>query len=415
MENLRELQAQGLPVTWLDQGREARIMDWVHLFFLGMDTFADLSKFQGFKAGRLWIEEPAPVVDVSGGVAAASAGLPAEVFGVGATSLRQLGVEPRIVITMNPPDEENWTMKLHDRLRDLQRARPDLRHVTMRIFDLKPGENRYITDQQRGVWEAALVMAGRGDVVARLIHGQVGFVQLGEAVTPEYSDALHLAPGRLFFSPHQRTVWRSFDFGQNPTCVWAQEMASGRLHILGARVGENIGMEQFVDLHLLPFERTFGEEFPHHEIRSTGDPAGLYPEQSNSEQTAVRVLEQALGRTFGYEKGPVAWPTRLQAIKGLLGGPTIRGTGRLQIDPVQAQAVRKALRGGAHYPKDGNGNPVMTVQAMKKASGLHSHPFDCLCYLAAAIWTPGGIYETTRARRAPTAPRSGGALTWQGA
>ena len=407
MENLRELQTAGLPVRWLDQGREAIILDWVHLFFIGMDTFGDLNKFQGFKAGRLWIEEPAPVVDVSGGVAAASAGLPVEVFGVGATSLRQIGVPSRVVITMNPPDEEHWTLKLAERLKDLQRERPEFRDVRMRVFDIAPGENKHITEEQRRGWEAALIMAGRGDVVTRLIHGKVGFVQMGEAVTPEYADELHLAKFPLPIRENLE-VQRLWDFGLNPTCVWTQVMPSGTWHILGCRVGDNVGMEQFSQLSVLPWERRFLKDPSAFTFRDIGDPAGMQREQSNSEQSAVTILQEYLGSGFSFEPGPQAWDTRLQAIKGIL-SQTIRGRGRLQIDPDEGQAVRKALRGGAHYPKDGNGNPIATVGAMKKASGLHSHPFDAVCYGAAVIFGSPAQYRrpVSKRERVPLAGKPG--------
>ena len=408
MENLRELEGEGLPVRWLDQHREAKVLNWLHFFFLGMDTFTDLSKFQGFGAGRLWMEEPAPVVDAGSG--AASVGLSVDVFGVGTTSLRQAGVEPRVIISMNPPDEDHWTLKLKDRLKALKRERPDLT-TTLEVFDIASGENSHVTEEQRQIWRVGLELAGRGDLVARLIEGKVGFVQIGFPVTGEYSDDLHLAKKPLPILENVEIV-RLTDFGLNPTVVWTQITPSGFWNILGCRVGDGIGMEQFVQTDWIPWERKFLETPAEWRFRDIGDPAGDHAEQSDSEASAVKTLGEYLGDTFFFEPGPVAPDARIQALKSILGGPTNRGRGRLQIDPDEAQPVRKALRGGMHWPKDGNGNPLHNWEAAKRKSGVHSHPFDALGYGAAVLFGAPSMYKRPPPPRRMREPMGKGDLAW---
>ena len=113
LRSFEEQRVRGLPVVFTNGRREAKIefdVPLVEFFFFGLDRPEDADKFQGFSCGVLWIEEPAPAAGLT-------AGVPIESIAIGATSVRQPGVPPRILLTMNPPDSDSWTIKVEERLR----------------------------------------------------------------------------------------------------------------------------------------------------------------------------------------------------------------------------------------------------------------------------------------------------------
>ena len=381
IESLRELEAKGLEVQWRNSGREAIIGgDRVHCLFFGMDTLKSISKLQGLGIGVLWIEEPAPAADLSGGVAP-------EVFGVGITSLRQQGVRHGCLITMNPPDEDHWVLALRSG-----------QHLSVASFTVPKGENPHISEMQRDAFTEALEAIGRKDLVARLIEGRVGQIQLGEAVMPEFNEAIHVADRRLYPLPGIPLV-RLWDFGLNPTCTWTQVTPSGYWHVLACFCGENMGVHQLIENFVKPWEAdALGPEQATWPMRDIGDPMGVMREQSNSERSAVTVLGELLDA--GFEPGPVEWHERRDALKAVLTRPPIRGKGPFLVD-AECTAIRRALRGGWRYPKDGLGRVMDTVESSHRASGKHAHPGHTLCYGAAILYPIADI-----ARRKITKPKA---------
>lgn len=377
IETLREYQRRGLRVIFSEGDREAIVGgNLVHCFFLGMDHLKDLNKFQGFGAAGLWIEEPAPAAlnDIG-------AGLPAEVLGIGWTSLRQPGVRHRAIISLNPPDEDHWTLQLGPKVAALKRIEGKA-PLTFREFRIPKGTNPWISDEDRAQWRAALELVGRGDLVQRLSEGRPGFVVQGEEATPEYSDTSHVAKSSL--QPLERVeIIRLWDFGLTPVCVWSQVSPLGAWQILWAVIGEGMGIEELIEIHVLPWERRYLGERQAWRFRDIGGPEALYPDQSSSERSALLSMQELL-TNVSYEPGPIEWPARINALKRAL-NRKIRGRDLVQIDP-ECTLVRRTLRGGAHYPKDSNGQVVRTVQALKRVSGLYHNVLDALCHGAAVLF-----------------------------
>lgn len=417
IRTLHELEGRGIAVQWQhDQGHEAGALvggGLLELRFIGLDRMAEVNRLQGLGVGVVWLEEPAPAAELSGGI-------PPEVFGVAATSLRQPGVvQGWIQITMNPPDEDHWTLAVADRIQtlapSLQASLPQLAARPMvALYRIPKGENPHYADQRRAENRLALEATGRRDLVQRLIEGQIGQVILGEPVMPEYSDSLHVAEAPLPVL-RQGTLVRSWDFGLTPTCIWSQITPSGHAHVLWAVQGVNQGLAQLLDEQVLPWEADFLRGFEG-AIRDVGDRAGTQREQSNSERTAVALLESRLRAAVGphappavFEPGPVPWAPRRDALKALLSRLS-RGRPILQVDP-ECRLVRRALRGGWHYPKDALGRITPTLEAAKRASGLHDHVGHALAYLAAALFPVDEATWRPRWSRPPE-PHHRPALAW---
>jgi hypothetical protein len=188
----KENRARGMPIEIFDGGKQATFGNpespAVHFWFFGLDQAADADKLQGFTCGILVLEEVAPAAGLATGV-------PPEALGIGATSVRQAGVLKRILVPMNPPDEDHWILKVEKHLEE-----QGLAFIKVKRFEMEPGEkSRHFErlaamtegeeaerwtlaadefDAYRMANQAFLESIGRGDLVQRLVGGQVGFAQM---------------------------------------------------------------------------------------------------------------------------------------------------------------------------------------------------------------------------------------------
>jgi len=363
---IKRLLPPGVASFWSSQERVCDVPPSLRILFFGMDQPSDASRFQSLELGGLWIEEPAPAADIA-------TGLPPEVYGVGTTSMRQLEAAikqgrpawHRAQITMNPPDEDHWVMRLEGE-RDVA------------FFRARAGE--LTSDEYRERNRMALIAAGRHDLVRRLVEGQVGQVTVGTAVTPEFNELTHVVDS-LPVLPGT-PVLRWWDFGLNPTCIFAQATGLGRVHVLATRVGQNMGLEQFLDREVLPLQaRLFSLSNLSYE--DVGDPAGFTREQSDSETSCAQVLRRRLGAAL--RPAAIEWAARREAVKAALRRLGDDGRPFLLIDRDENRPLIRALRGGWRYASDGTGS-VLTHKPVKD---IHSHPGDALGYGLSALLGTG--------------------------
>lgn len=353
----------------------------IELHFFGLDSPADANALQGFEGAGAWVEEPAPAADLATGV-------PEECL-LSVTSLRQENVRPRVQVTMNPPDHSHWTMKYRDDpdlLDNLKRQ-----GVTVGWFEIPPGENPGITKEYRDTNRAILESMGRMDLVARLVEGKVGYIQLGEAVTPEFS-TFHIARGGL---PILRKVpiLRGWDFGLNPTTVWMQITPLGRIHILHSIRSEHVGCEQHIRDAVRPWQTHLG--INGHDYEDIGDPTGENPEARDSNVSAVTAIEEMLtkepGTPASFEPGPIPIYDRVQPIRAVL-QRMMTGTPMVQVDPGALDMIR-ALSGGWHRKKHPSG---IIGEIVKDENSEHG---DALGYVMGTKFPIEKLIERKRPRR----------------
>lgn len=363
--SIKRMLPEGQASHWSEQDRICFIPPALRLLFFGMDQPADANRFQSLELGCLWIEEPAPAADIA-------TGLPVEVFAVGSTSLRQL--EPaikkglkawhRCQITMNPPDEDHWVMDLQE---------------WDNIEFVRGVSGEITSDAYRQRMRQALGAAGRHDLIARLVDGQVGQVTIGEAVTPEFSEA-HTSNNLPVFQNIE--VWRGWDWGLTPTCTWAQITPTGSLNVLDVQIRQNMGLTQFIDLVVLPLQ---AQRYSGATFIDVGDPAGFQREQSNSETSCATVLREKLGAIL--RPGPMEWSARRMAAKAALTRMGTDGRPFVQIDRDRCRPLVRALRGGWRYRTDGSG----AIIESRPVKDQHSHPGDSWTYLVAVATGVMGI------------------------
>jgi hypothetical protein len=341
--------------TWASGLAQGEVM------FLGMDDPQDASKLMSRQLAGFGIDEPAPAVG--------SGGVDELIFDIGMSRLRQSGMKwYGAKLAENNPDENHWTYRKFvdpgtDGYTVWQPTNPE------NNVNLPPS---YYEDLRK-LW------GHRPDLLRRFVEGEFGFQQLGKAVTPQWSDKLHLATG---LGPIRSDVYVLWDFGHNPTAIFTQRTPMGNWLILDALVGEGIGVEELIMDEAKPL---IADRYKRLNLKHIGDPAGNEREQTSTTRTAVRYILQELGGTW--RSGPKAISARVDPLQAVL-SRTINGRGLVQVDRERARKVWQALRGGWHYHVARSG--LISSEPFKDQ---HSHPGDALGYGAAILFPLGRINQ----------------------
>jgi hypothetical protein len=322
----------------------------------GVNSPADHDKFQSFECAFVWIEEPCPLATNTEFIAS---GVAESVLASAVTSMR-LSPRPTVQLTLNPPSADNWVAQLFHipgyECMDVEVEMPKEQIVEREkiraqteIFAVPPSEcaaeieSPGYTERNRQM----LLGTGRSDLYARLVEGRIGTAQVGERVTPEFN-ASHLSAG-LQVIPNVPFLL-SFDYGLNPTCVVAQISPTGYLLIHKAWSEPNKGMKQLLQAYVHPWLTQQAVTTWSY----CGGPEAVEREQSDSEETALRMIQRTLGQA-AYRSGPVGWSARREALRDAL----TRSPGGLpwvRINPQGAALLVRCLDGGWHYPTDSQGH-----------------------------------------------------------
>lgn len=350
--------------TWTAEGMHGGVS------FMGMDDEKDASRFQSREFGFLGFDEPSP--------AAGTGGMSAMILETGLTRLRQPNMQWYAAkLAQNNPDEGHWTYK-----KFIDPGTPGYTHFQTRTPEneknLPPGYYN----------EMAKDLSGRPDLQRRFVEGQFGYQQLGHPVVPRWNDKVHLASG-LEPIPNCELVL-SWDGGLTPVCTINQIAPSGIWYVLDCLIETDGGIYQLIEEQVYTLLETRYSRFKGQWCH-IGDPSLENREQSDSRQSAVRVMKEKLGGSW--RKGPIdifSGTDPLNKRIGLLGPG---GQGMVQVDRNRAKAVWHALRGGWHYPRHSGG--------VVGTSPIKNHPDsdvgDTMRYFA-GIFYPRGEQKKTKSR-----------------
>ena len=216
------------------------------------------------------------------------------------------------------------------------------------------------------------------------VHGQYGRSLLGRPVFENsFKRAFHVADSVLTpVTGEQYTVLIGMDFGRTPAAVIGQRDWRSRLNVMDSLYVENIGLENFLTLHLKPLLR---QKFPHNKYLVIGDPAGWSKSQL-SEENAFDVLKKA---GFAAVRAPTNdIDKRIEAVEKLL-SQQVDGSPMLRFSPEQASVGMKHLiagiDGGYMYKRRTNGSFDVTPE-----KNQYSHDNDALQYLCLGAHMAGG-------------------------
>lgn len=412
-----------------DGGRQLSLVDgkgnpiWV-AFLFGLDTMEDLNQLQSMQLGGFWCEEAAPAIQEEIG-----RGLSEEVWTMGITSLRHplmsdkasmwlkeemggkytlskwspseikqgllLGVltrdfdgellvrDRKAQLTENYPSEDHWTwVRFFEEGEEGDRA----------LFRIPAGENVHVDSQYRE--NMAKALAGRQDMLDRLVIGRPAHVQLGIAVTPEYHESHNGGPwhrSNINFDPMpNQTTFRFWDGDLHPSCFFAQITPRGKFigldTVRAPQVG--MGMKQFISQFVKPLIQN-----RYHMItkwRDLGDPTLRDRDPSDSSMTAAGMIESELNTT--YEGGVLRWGPRKEAMTELLTRTLADGEPMFVLSKHE-KVMHRSLSGGWHYNKSATGK----VSEEPDNADINSHPAAGLSHGLAKIFK----YEREQRIRLP--------------
>jgi hypothetical protein len=302
------------------------------------------------------------------------------IFDVAMSRLRQPGMDWYCAkLAENNPDETHWTFRRF------------VEHPTPGFVAWQPTTPENVAHLPPTYYEdLRAIWAHRPDIVKRFVEGKYGYQQQGRAVTPEWSDDIHLATGlRPVPGVPLTMLW---DFGLNPTCLITQVTPLGQWLFIEALVGEDMGVFELIQLVVKP---TLSQRYRKFTWNHIGDPAGMQREQSSSVQSAVLVIKKELGGTW--RPGPQKWKPRIDPLRAAL-RQTRRGQGLILVDRLKAKPVWHAFRGGWHYNVTRTG--IVSTEPLKD---IHSHPGDAASYGAAVLFPLGRLRGKARSKPVPHA------------
>lgn len=338
------------------------------VMFIGMDDPKDASKLQSRALGAFFMDEPAPAAD-SGGIAEL-------IFDTAMTRLRQRKINWYAAkLAENNPDESHWTYR-----KFVDPGTPG--YVCWQTQDPENLANlpKDYYERMRRQW------AGRPDLVRRFADGKFGFQRIGQAVTPGWSDELHLADELQVIKG--RELLLLWDFGLTPVCVITQVAPSGHWNILEVCYDEEqpLGAYDLIQQIVKPVLSERYEECP---WNHTGDPAGQKRSEVRIDQTPVSAIQRELGGRW--RPGPSSIPERVNPLRWAL-AQVRNGTGMVRVDRQRARAVHHALRGGWHFHVARGG--VVSTEPVK------NHPDsdigDAVGYGSALLFPKGALRPRKR-------------------
>jgi len=326
----------------------------VEFFFFGCDNPRDYSKFQSFECDGVWMEEPAPAADISGGI-------PGDALAIAVTSMRK-SAQPLVIIAENPPDGSDWTAQTWNLPGaeptdwDLERQEAIERiRAQSEVFIIPKGENYHLDIKTPGYRERnrdMLLALGHADLVARLVEGKVGNVKIGEPVASNFRDE-HLVDAVPPVQRGERLI-TSWDPKHSPACILWRVRPGGFCDIIAAFQGVNMGVKQLIEKTIRPWLALYVPDevtFIH-----TGDPNTTNEDQSDSAMSAARVIIDLMGGEQ-WVPGPVSIEDRRLPMHDVLnryhnGRPWVR------IDRRHSKVLISALQGGWHYGRDPTGRVI---------------------------------------------------------
>lgn len=276
----------------------------------------------------------------------------------------------QIVVDLNAPDEDNWTFRVfHDaeertrisgELTDAMqadenaRARKEGRTADavrpIRIsFSNQPGYGQDGCENLQNLSPsyyprqiASMKLAGRGDMVTRLVYNKITYLRVGDPVfSREFNRRVHVAEGRVAADP--RVPLRiGLDQGFKGAAVVAQPVGFWRWRILGElhfpkeRLMARVFGERLADY--------LEENWPGHEIEAGwSDMAGEHGASQAADENATwnLLVSQAAGFHIRPQRiGTNRIQPRLEAIRAALEAPMWAGQPGLLIDPVCKFLIR---------------------------------------------------------------------------
>lgn len=268
---------------------------------------------------------------------------------------------------------------------------PDNDSEFYKFFEIKKPQNAVLYKQPGGRSKDAENLdnleAGYYDSLANIlsedevkvyVDGEYGFIRTGKAVYPAYRDSLHC---REFDFDPRLPIYRGWDFGLTPACVFAQFPPGGQLRYGYELCATRAGADAFSGVVLKFCRTTFSRDQQYIDV---GDPAG----EAASQTDEVSCFDILQGKGIDIRGGEQTLEIRIGSVDLALRSLTDHGEPQLLVHP-RCSTLRKGFQGGYQYRR------LITVDSAgelrysdKPDKNRYSHPHDATQYVAAEIFAP---------------------------
>lgn len=215
------------------------------------------------------------------------------------------------------------------------------------------------------------------DWIKVYLRGEYGFTLDGKPVFPEYNDTRHCPEDPKLWPVSDPTlpIYRSYDFGLTPACVFGQITSAGRWIVFDEIVATDMGFDQFSDDVLEHSNRHYrGADFI-----DIGDPAGNQRSQAD-EKTCFQI---AWAKGIQMQAAPQTLQIRLEGTRKPM-RVDIAKKPQFVLHP-RCKKLRKAFLGGYHYRRmNVSEERYMDVPCKNE----HSHVADACTYQGAWLFGP---------------------------
>ena len=262
----------------------------------------------------------------------------------------------------NPPDDDHWIYTTFEE--DTPENAAIFKQPSGRS---KKAEN--IDNLPPGYYDN--LASGKGDDFIRVyVDGDYGFVKEGKPVFPEYNDTMHCRE----FEVSRYPVYRGWDFGLSPACVFTQLQPNGQWRIFDEVVATRMGARALGEEVI----RYTNQKYPNIHIDGDyGDPAGMQASQTD-ERTCFQILRSM---DIGIETGEQSIERRLDAVRSRF-MRMVDGEPAVLVHP-RCKTLRKGFRGGYKYRRLQVSGERFSDKPDKDG---FSHPMDALQYVATRLF-----------------------------
>ena len=225
------------------------------------------------------------------------------------------------------------------------------------------------------------------DWIKVYLKGEYGFIIDGRPVFPEYSDRFHCEqPNETKDGRGLRTVpgvpiYRGWDFGLTPACVFTQLLPTGQWFIADELVADSLGIDRFSE-QVIAHSNQY---FPGCPFVDYGDPAGMQRAQTD-ERTCFEILH---AKGIAIEAAEQSISIRLESVRKPLGAIVDGARPQFVIHP-RCQVLRRGLVGGYQFRRLQVSGERYTEKPDKNR---YSHVADALCYVASRLFGPTLRYQ----------------------
>jgi hypothetical protein len=216
------------------------------------------------------------------------------------------------------------------------------------------------------------------DWVKVYLKGEYGFTVDGLPVFPEYSDDLHCPSDKRKMPKtlEDMPIYRSYDFGLTPACVFSQITPGGQWIVVDELVATSMGFDRFSD-EVIEHSNIY---YPGSEFIDLGDPAGNQRSQTD-ERTCFEI---AWNKDIAMQAAPQSPLLRQEGTRKAL-RTLVSGRPQFALHP-RCKKLRKALLGGYHFKRK---KTAANRYEEKPDKNEYSHVADALTYAGAWLFGQG--------------------------